>query len=100
MSETVESSERPASQSVRDVISVVALVAQLLALPRALALPRRAEALGYLAAVLVMTVVLPLAAGWIRLKWRPDDHAGARRVVVVTALIMLGVRVVTFFSAL
>ncbi|WP_434424636.1 hypothetical protein [Nannocystis pusilla] len=98
MSETVE--PPPASQSARNVISAVALLALVLALPRALALPRQAETLGYLAAALMMTVVLPLAAGWIRLKWRPDDHAGAQRVVVVTALIMLGIRVVTFFSAL
>ena len=98
MSETAESP--PASQSARNVISVVALVALLLALPRALALPGQSETLGYLAAVLMMTVVLPLAAGWIRLKWRPNDHAGALRGVVVTALIMLGIRVAMFFSTL
>lgn len=101
MSETPLDSPVPfsLSRSARTVISVASLLAVLLALPRALALPEVAESVGYVLGVLMVMILLPLGAGWGHLKLGPNDHAGAQRTVSVTAVLLLAVRVVSMITA-
>ncbi len=86
------------SMSARVAMALAAALTIPLALPSALALPETAEQVGYVVGALSITIAGPLLVGWI--SFRRNPGADVTRVVVITALVLVVVRVLPALAVL